>query len=350
MVMVAGLCGMPFIGADIGGFTGTPGEQMIVRWYQTAAWVYPFMRSHCSISEKFREPWEWPEETYQRIKRIINNRYSLLGFWYTHAMLCLETGRSPVVPLWVEFPEDGRSHEVDHEVLVGDALLVTPVLDDGADHVDLYLPPGLWYDFATGSIAHSESHHVEIDDIPVQIRGGRIIPFYQKPGEVSALESITKPLTLIIALTLEEHSAEGTIYLDDGVSYGFRKNHSFVHRKFTAADGFVVTSKKVDSDEGEVPEFLSNVVVGGFVFYQAWKNGTSTVTRFENLNLKLKDEWTWHPEHGMVVVGDGREKRRSEGVVITLIVSAAVVVCVVVAVIGMVVIKRQEKELVIRYT
>lgn len=49
-------------------------------------------------------------------------------------------------PLWVEFPEDEGSFDIDYEHLIGSALLVRPVVTEGANTASVYFPPGLWYD------------------------------------------------------------------------------------------------------------------------------------------------------------------------------------------------------------
>lgn len=49
-------------------------------------------------------------------------------------------------PLWVEFPEDQSSFDIDYEHLIGSALLVRPVVTEGANTAPVYFPPGIWYD------------------------------------------------------------------------------------------------------------------------------------------------------------------------------------------------------------
>lgn len=49
-------------------------------------------------------------------------------------------------PTWVDFPEDEASYGIDYEHLIGSALLVRPVVDEGAVTASVYFPPGIWYD------------------------------------------------------------------------------------------------------------------------------------------------------------------------------------------------------------
>lgn len=55
-------------------------------------------------------------------------------------------GAPPMRPLWVEFPEDEGSYDIDYEHLIGSALLVRPVVTEGANTASVYFPPGVWYD------------------------------------------------------------------------------------------------------------------------------------------------------------------------------------------------------------
>ena len=44
-------------------------------------------------------------------------------------------------PLWFEVPEDPAHFETDDEFLLGPALLVAPVMEEGASQRAVYLPP-----------------------------------------------------------------------------------------------------------------------------------------------------------------------------------------------------------------
>merc|ERR1712217_843011 len=81
-------------------------------------------------------------------------------------------------PLFVDFPDDQATLDVDDTFMFGDALLVAPVLAPGLQSRALYLPqlPGnaTWFDFwnrgkrfASG---RSAMVNVTLDSIPVFVR------------------------------------------------------------------------------------------------------------------------------------------------------------------------------------
>lgn len=80
MCLSISISGIPHIGADVGGFFGNPDEQLLVRWYQTAAFQ-PFFRAHAHIDTKRREPWLYSEITKNAIQKAIRTRYSFLPYW-----------------------------------------------------------------------------------------------------------------------------------------------------------------------------------------------------------------------------------------------------------------------------
>jgi hypothetical protein len=214
----------------------------------------------------------------------------LIGHWYTHSIYSTRTGRSPVVPIWFEWPEVEEFHDNEREILLGDSLLVCPVFDENATEVNIVKPPGVWYDFVTGeSIRQDFAKEVTLDDIPVFVRGGRIVPLYRTPNETT-ISTITSPLTLLIAGDDHGH-AEGSIYLDDGVSFRYEEGE-FIQRNFTF-DNNVLRSVKGSVSEKEVPVFLVNAIVSSLDIYLVKPDGTSEVKHISGLDLKVSDEWTW---------------------------------------------------------
>jgi len=82
MVLSLSLSGMPFTGADVGGFFGTPEPELLSRWYQAAAYL-PFFRGHAHLDSPRREPFLLPAPYAAAAADAIRERQRLLPYWYT---------------------------------------------------------------------------------------------------------------------------------------------------------------------------------------------------------------------------------------------------------------------------
>jgi hypothetical protein len=208
-----------------------------------------------------------------------------------------------VVPLWQIWPKIDEFHDVDSAVLVGDALFVQPVVTQNATSIALFKPPGHWYEIYKGDLLEEKMvRNVTIEEVPVYVRGGRIVPLYKKVG-MTTYKTIVTPLTLVFGGD-EDEKATGWIYLDDGAGYDYEQG-KFLQRNFSY-DGNVLRCFKGDARETEVPEFLREVIVEGIDLYYVRRDGVLVCDHFEGLKLPLMDEWSWDRDSKAVILGSGR--------------------------------------------
>lgn len=118
MILSLSVTGMSFSGADVGGFFKNVDAELLVRWYQAAAYQ-PFFRSHAHIDTKRREPWLFGEDNLNLIRDAIHARYTLLYYWYTLFYINEKTGTPPMLPLWANFPAETNLFAIDDEFMVG---------------------------------------------------------------------------------------------------------------------------------------------------------------------------------------------------------------------------------------
>jgi alpha 1,3-glucosidase len=327
-IVVCGLNSMPFIGSDVGGYGGNPSDELEVRWQQAATWTYPFYRSHSEIGTKRREPWMFESPTRERVTKAIKDRYLTLAYRYTQSVFRTRIGHGPLAPLWLEWPEVDAYHDNEREFLFGDSIVVAPVVDKGATQIHVLKPPGVWYCFWSGDIIKGDvTRNVTLDDIPVLLRGGKIIPLYETPGD-SSLLTLTTPITLRIA-TDEQGHASGSLYLDDGVSFDF-EGGEFLERNFTYDKG-VLRSKKGNTKERKVPSLLENNYITSLEFYLVKPDGTSEVRIIRGLHLLVRDEWEWRESSS---IGGSSEARHHS---IVVVVSIACTVAVSLVILGVVI-------------
>jgi len=179
------LSGHAFSGVDIGGFSGSPTAELYLRWFQLSTFL-PLFRTHSAIGTSPREPWVFGEPTTSILRNFTKLRYSLLPYLYTLAWDTSQTGIPPIRPLFWENPEDSALWDIDDEFLLGDAILLAPIVIEGAQTRQITLPEGIWYSFwddkeYTGPIQFITE--IYPDTIPVFIRGGSILPL-ERDGEI----------------------------------------------------------------------------------------------------------------------------------------------------------------------
>ncbi|MYS23130.1 alpha-glucosidase [Streptomyces sp. DvalAA-14] len=186
LVLGLGLCGVPYSGPDVGGFTGTPSPELYLRWFQLGAYL-PFFRTHSAIGAGRREPWEFGPEVLAHAREALAGRMRLLPYLETLSHIARGTGAPYVRPLWWGSPGDRALRECGDAFLLGDALLVAPVLEPGAVSRTVRLPRGRWYDTVTGAVHRGRGQVVldaPPDRIPVLARAGSVLPVAGADGAV----------------------------------------------------------------------------------------------------------------------------------------------------------------------
>jgi alpha-glucosidase len=184
LVLGLGLCGVPYSGPDVGGFDGSPSPELYLRWFQLASYL-PLFRTHSSVRAGRREPWEFGDDVLEHARVALAERRRLLPYFFTLAHLARRTGAPYVRPLWWAAPEDRALRDCEDAFLLGDSLLVAPVLEPGTSRRAVLLPRGRWYDTATGE-AYRGPGRVLVDAplgrIPVFARGGAVLPVLGEDG------------------------------------------------------------------------------------------------------------------------------------------------------------------------
>ena len=74
------------------------------------------------------------------IRDAVRIRYELLPLWYTVFYESTQTGLPVMRPVWLEFPRDKNTYEMEDQFIVGNSLMVKPVTEQYATTTQLYLP------------------------------------------------------------------------------------------------------------------------------------------------------------------------------------------------------------------
>eukprot|EP00128_Syssomonas_multiformis_P013175 Colp12_sorted_trinity150504_noHs@13767 len=224
MLLSISIAGLPFVGADVGGFFNNPEPELLVRWYQMGS-CQPFFRAHAHLDTKRREPWLFEKQDMALMRAAIVERYTYLPYWYSLFYTASVTGVPPMRPLWAEFPEDAETFGVDDAFMVGPHILAHPVSAKGVSSVSVYLPGAeSWVSVHTGEVYEGGKRHsipVTMETVPIFQRGGSIVPRKMRPRRASSLMA-NDPYTLVVVLDAKGE-ARGQLYVDDGDSFEYQK-------------------------------------------------------------------------------------------------------------------------------
>ncbi|KAL6229393.1 Alpha/beta-glucosidase agdC [Aspergillus navahoensis] len=221
MLAFASIFQIPMVGSDACGFTGNTTEELCSRWATLAAFN-PFFRSHNEYGMIPQEFYRW-ESVAQAARKAISIRYILLDYLYTAFHKQTVTGEPFLLPLFFVYPDDAKVVGIDLQFFYGDAILVSPVTEEGRTEVDAYFPDDLFYDWFTGLPLRGTGEvqklmGIGFADIPLHVRGGKIVPVRTGSAGLNTTAEVRKSgFRLIIAPGIDG-KAEGSLYIDDGES------------------------------------------------------------------------------------------------------------------------------------
>jgi alpha-D-xyloside xylohydrolase len=180
-----GLSGFSFWSHDVGGFTGKADDSLYLRWLAFGS-LTSHTRCH-GVSPK--EPWEYGEKVMAEFRRIDEMKYKLMPYVYAQAKDCSERGLPMLRALFIEYPEDPGSWQVDNEYLFGSDMLVAPLFENESAR-SVYLPPGNWIDYQTGKVYAAGWSTIKAGDIPavILVRDGAAIPHIKLAQSTTSMD------------------------------------------------------------------------------------------------------------------------------------------------------------------
>jgi alpha-D-xyloside xylohydrolase len=190
------MSGIPWWTTDIGGFKNgnihDPAfRELIVRWFQFGVFC-PVFRLHgirqpgtmigSQQTGADNEIWSFGTEQYEIIRRLLLLRERLRPYVMDQMRVAHETGLPPMRPLFLDYPDDPTSWQVEDQFLFGPDALVAPVYTEGARERRVWLPPGATWVNAWSRSEHAGGQWVDspapLDTIPVYLRkDGAVQPF-----------------------------------------------------------------------------------------------------------------------------------------------------------------------------
>ncbi|WP_458414486.1 glycoside hydrolase family 31 protein [Schinkia sp. CFF1] len=226
MCMNLGLSGIPFCGPDVGGFAHNSNGPLLTRWMQVGAFT-PFFRNHNALDSVAQEPWAFGEKYEKIIKKYIDLRYQWLPYFYSLFREASELGIPVMRPLLLEYPNDPYVTNLSDEYLIGDNVLIAPIMKPDTYHRVVYLPQGDWVDYWSDEIISGGTHILTEASL-------EILPIFIKKGTMIALGA-RKQSTMVPETNMQIHlypddkgEASYTLYDDDGETFAYQKGHYFL--------------------------------------------------------------------------------------------------------------------------
>ena len=210
-----GMSGLVFSGTDIGGFGTNTHKELLIRWLEASIFT-PLFRNHCEVGSIHQEPWCFDKETIDIYRKFVNLRYEFIPYIYDLFFEQLINGLPILRPLVMEYQNDKNTFELNDEFMVGENILVAPIVKQGATKRMIYLPKGEWIDYFTNKIYQGNQYIVvnaPLDSLPLFIKNNSIIVKY--PLKQYIEESDT--------LVLNVYGKNGVYihYQDDGESFNY---------------------------------------------------------------------------------------------------------------------------------
>ncbi|MGW1339669.1 glycoside hydrolase family 31 protein [Kribbella sp. NPDC002412] len=180
--LTAASCGIVYWGWDLAGFSGpVPDAELYLRATAASAFM-PIMQYHSEFNHhqlplRDRTPWHVAETTGdERVIPIFRKyavlREQLVPYLKEQAARSVATDRPLMRPLFFDYTDDPEIWNHPHQYLLGDHLLVNPILEPGATSWTTYLPEGSWTDVWTGEEVSPglTTRETPLDIVPVYCR------------------------------------------------------------------------------------------------------------------------------------------------------------------------------------
>ena len=223
------LCGLDFVGADVGGFMNPATPELMTRWMSIAAFT-PFYRAHKMIDMPSSEPWCFGDINTELNRYYMNLRYRLMPYLYT----TMKNNESPVLKSMGYYVSNENSQncfneKFESQFVLGNSMLICPARSN-AKSIEVYFPyadskTAAWYSihsdvrYKQGSTAFVSA---AMSQLPIFVKAGTVIPEII-PSKIENTQSKSDTLLLHVYVN-DEGYYFGTVYNDDGMSL---KNENF---------------------------------------------------------------------------------------------------------------------------
>lgn len=229
-----GISGFSFVGNDVSGFGLDSSEELFIRWMEMGTFI-PIFRNHSNMYTRRQEPWAFGPRAEKIAKKSIELRYELLPYIYDLYYISHKEGLPIFRPMIMEYEKDMNLLNMREQFMLGENMIVAPVLYEGERSKTVYLPKGIWFNYFTMEKLQGGKWYklpCELDEILVFVKEGAIIPTYNKKFR----NVKERPKNILLKVFGE--NAKGFHYNDDGHTM------EYLEGKYTYMDIKVVDGKE----------------------------------------------------------------------------------------------------------
>lgn len=209
-----GLSGFSFWSHDMGGFSSAPEEELFKRWA-----FFGLLSSHSRIHGlPPREPWEFSEDFLNTFRKIAELKYRLMPYIYTQAALASKHGLPLLKALLLNYPDDPTCWYIDDQYLLGDHILVAPLMEKNKNSRIVYLPEGKWTDYQTRKVYEGKQWvTIVVAELPgiMLVENGSLIPHIELAQSTAFINWDNIEL---MAVGDDDGDAKGQLYFADASS------------------------------------------------------------------------------------------------------------------------------------
>jgi alpha-glucosidase (family GH31 glycosyl hydrolase) len=318
MTARAGNVGQAYWSHDIGGHMHayhlsphgmTMDTELYVRWVQFGA-LSPINRLHSTFGLK-REVWEYGPRPLAIMRDALQLRMSLLPYFYHLSHEAHEQGLPICRPLYIHYPEDGAAHDCVDQYLLGDRLLVAPVIASGSVRT-VYLPEGYWWSWmpevthagASSRLFRGSSTWTvapDMDEIPVYAKAGTLLP--RQPITQRAGVGVPETLILEVYPNAPGTTAEDVfdLYEDDGQSMAHQDGaYSILPLRLEASDATIsISAEPIQGQFAGMPTQRTFEIQVRFC-------QKPSVVELDGKAMAA-DRWQWQEDEQLLVINTGQK-------------------------------------------
>nr|MBQ4320136.1 glycoside hydrolase family 31 protein [Clostridia bacterium] len=156
-VVNSGLSGIPFMSFDMAGYTYAGKDYFSVgRDYESAVFAraveFTAFLTNMQTHGDVRHAYEMTEEVQNIYRNYLRLHDELMPYIGKYSRIASKTGIPPVRHPVLKYSDDKNVYSINDQFMLGDGLMVAPILTEDTYEREVYLPNGSWTDMLTGEV------------------------------------------------------------------------------------------------------------------------------------------------------------------------------------------------------